>query len=871
MKMKHQKITGVLKLTGMIFILIILIAAFLSWFVTKSWPQTNGKLQVKGLRSIVTVTRDQWGIPNIYAKNDHDLFFAQGYVTAQDRLFQMEMHRRIGTGTLSEIAGAGGLGTDYMSRMFGLRRIAEQSYQQLDNDTKTLIQAYCDGINAYIKTHRDKLPIEFTLLNFKPKPWTTLDSMSFANFMALINALNWNYELYRTQVTDKLGEKMAVDELPPWYPDNPEIITKDLEKYSWRKDLTASAAPNDPPQRFQANDPPAQNGWLKDNSLTRFFDSDDFLAKVLQFGWASGTWAISGKYTATGKPILACDVHMGLFIPSFWYEIGLHGGRFDMNGYSLPGAPFILLGRNQNIAWGFVNLNPDVQDFYVETLNNRRHPTKYLYQGKWYDLEKKQEIIKVKGKAPVVLNLLFTRHGPIFNDWLKVDQDTLKYLKNIKSYAGKWSPLQWSEWERPEPIAMRWAVQDGCYVLKATSMLDRAKNWNEFRNALSYWDSLGESFIYADNQGNIGYQAAAKIPIRSSKHPGVLPVSGSSGEYEWQGYIPFNQLPSLYNPPTGYVAAANNKTTTDAYPYQFTYDWFHPGYRARSLVTNLNSLIARGKPITVEDMRLLQGDNFSYAAKQLNVYLAALRPENQFEAKVLRYVKKWDARYDQNSIGASIFSTWYTYLEANTYTDKQIKYRIWGFQFPLKHIESLVKIMKDPTNKWFDNPDTPNRIETRARVRDDVVKISFKMAIEYLKKNYGNDPAQWKFSRVQTVYLTHPLFGEAPLIGSIFKSREKLPFAGSPTSIAFAYCNNFPPRKFNVSFAATQRDIVSFGNPDQMLSVISTGSSMQLFNPHREDQMKLWADLKYHPMPFGKEAVAKTAVDQLTLIPAAGQ
>ncbi len=863
--MRKKGISSVLKITGLIVvILIILIGAFLTWFVRKPWPQTKGKLEVKGLRDTVTVIRDKWGIPNIYAKNDYDLFFAQGYVTAQDRLFQLEMHRRIGNGTLSEIAGKGGLGTDKMSRMLGLRRIAEKSYPLLDNDTKAILQAYSNGINAYIKTHKNKLPLEFTLLNCKPAPWTPLDSMSFVNFMSSINGLNMNYELYNAEVTAKLGEKMAKDELPPWDSDNPEIITKDLEKYSWRKYLTPLSTQNNTSKQLEDNYRSGKNDWLKYYNITSTFDSDDLLSKMQQFGWASGTWAISGKYTATGKPILACDVHMGLFIPSFWYEIGLHGGRFNMSGFSLPGTPFILLGRNQNITWGFVNLNADVQDFYVETLDNSTNPTKYLYQGKWYDLEKKQEVIKVKGKAPVVLNLLITRHGPIVNDWLKVDKDDRKNLEKIKTFAGQWTPLQWgSKWENPQPIALRWAVQDGCYVLKATSLLNQAKNWSEFRNALSYWDGLGESFIYADNQGNIGYQAAAKIPVRAPEHLGTLPVSGSDGKYEWKGYIPFNDLPYLYNPPTGWVAAINNKTTTDAYPYKFTYDWFHPGYRARSLVTNLKSLISKGKPITIEDMRLLQSDTFSYAAKQLNVYLAAFKPENPFEAKVLSYVKKWDGRYDKNSVGAAIFSTWYNYMDTNTFSDEQLKYKLWGFQFPLKHIESLITIMKAPTNKWFDNVFTPDKVETR----DDIVKISFKDALEFLKKSYGNDPVKWNLSRVQRVYLTHALFGGTPIVGSIFKSSEILPFAGSPTSIAFAYCNTFPPKKFNVTFASTQRDIVSFGDPDTMLSVIQSGSSMHLFNPHREDQMKLWADLKYHPMPFTKGDANKIGVDTLTLLP----
>jgi penicillin amidase len=323
-------------------------------------------------------------------------------------------------------------------------------------------------------------------------------------------------------------------------------------------------------------------------------------------------------------------------------------------------------------------------------------------------------------------------------------------------------------------------------------------------------------------------------------------------------------MPYLYNPPTGYVAAANNKTTTDAYPYKFTYDWFHPGYRARSLVNNLNSLISNGKPVTVEDMQKLQGDNYSYLAAQLNPYLADLQPDNPFEAKVLDYAKKWDARFDLDSIGASIYSAWYTYLDGGTFDDELSQKKVWGYFFPLKHMESLAQIMKNPTNAWFDNVYTTNKIETR----DDIVKISFKKALQFLTLHYGSDPARWNFGRVQTTRLYHPLFGRGiPVISSLFSSGETLPFSGSPTSIAFAYSDHFPPNAYNVTFAATQRHIVSFDNPDNMLSVVSSGSSMQLFNPHREDQMKMWSELKYHPMPFSKEGVAKAAKNQLTIIP----
>ncbi len=862
--MKKKSKLKVVKIIGIIIAVIVLIAAVsIPFLITRPWTQVSGKLEVKGLLANVTIIRDKWGIPNIYAENDHDLFFAQGYVHAQDRLYQLEIHHRLGNGNLSEMVGKPGVGTDKAMRVYGTRRIAEKSYSLLDDDIKAQLQAYCDGINAYIDTHKDKLPVEFIVLNIKPSRWTPIDSLSFGNVLALLNAVNFSYELFRAQMIAKLGEKMTEDALPPWDEDNPEIITKDLEKYSWRKNILSRTSQTQKKDIIQENYFADKFDWLKNNEIKGTVNLEDYITGASTFGWASGAWAVSGKYTESGKPILACDVHMGLNIPSVWYEIGMHGGRFDISGFSVPGEPLILLGHNKDISWGFVNLNPDVQDLYMEKLDNPENPRQYLYMGKWYDLEKKKEIINVKGRKPEILDLMFTRHGPLVNDLVKISKDDLKDFKNKAKFAGKWSPLQRDRWEGSEPLALRWAVHDGCISIKSIFLFNQARNWDEFRNALSYWDNLGESFIYADNQGNIGYQSAAKIPIRNPKHLGTIPVPGWTGEYEWKGYIPFNLLPNLYNPPTGFVATANNKTVTDAYPYKFTYDWFHPGYRARSLVHLLSTLISNRKPITIEDMEKIQGDNFSYTAQTLNKYLAALKPDNDLEAKVLDYAGKWDARYDLNSVGASIYSVWYSYMDVNTYNDELEQKKVWGFYLPLKHIQSLVKIISNANNPWFDNVFTTDKIETR----NDIAKISLKEAIKYLAANYGNDPSKWTLDKVQTVNLKHQILGNVPVIGMIFNSLQTLPFAGSPTSIAFAFSYNSPPLKYNIAFAANERHIVPLENPDNTQTILSSGESAQIFNPHREDQMKLWAELKYHTMPFSKERVEKAAVNTLLLIP----
>jgi penicillin amidase len=867
-KKKKLIIVRILKIFAIFLAAVIVAAAgFAYWFVTNPWPQVNGELSVKGLQGKVTVLRNKFGVPDIYAENDHDLFFAQGYVQAQDRLFQMDVYRHIGNGRLAELVGQPGVGVDRVTRTYGLRRIAEKTFPLLDDAVKAQLQAYADGVNAYIESHPNKLPVEYSIVQYKPEPWTPLDSMSWANVIGMQKGLNVDYELLRAQLNAKLGEKMTTDALPSYDPESPIIISKDLEKYSWKKNL--AAVNNKAEQALCAGDEktPDSLSWLADKNIEGLADLNQFFPNGKNFGWASGGFAVSGKYTESGKPILAYDVHIDLSIPSIWYEMGLHGGNYDVSGVSFPGLPYILLGHNKNIAWAYEQMSPDVEDLYIEKFDDNDNPTKYLYMGKWYEIEKKQELINVKGNEPVVMDLFFTRHGVIMNHLFKITENDKKDLKNITDFQGRFAPFQRGRWEGAQPIALRWSLQEGSFVAQCASLLNKAGNWEEFRHAVSYWDLLGQNFIYIDDQGNIGYQAAAKIPIRAPKHLGIVPVSGWTGENEWRGFIPFDQLPSLYNPPTGYVYSVNNKVTTDDYPYFITYDWYYPGFRAKSLLRLIDEMISHNKPFTIEEMERIQSDTYSYAAEKLNTYLAAVQPENDKQAIVLDYVKKWDARFDLDSIGATIYQVWYSYLENNTFNDERVKYEVWGYNQPFKHLLSLINIMKDPTNAWFDNALTEDIKETS----DDIIKASFQSAIQYLEKNYGPNPSEWKLRSLQTVNLKHQILNSVPVIGQFFNSQQTLPIAGSFTSFAFAYSATWAPQQYNIMFGTSMSQIVSFNNLDKTLSVIPTGASGHIFNPHREDQMKLWAEMKHHEMPFTKEGVGRAAVDKLVLNPVLDQ
>lgn len=826
-KKKRSIWSRIIKVTMLTFLaLIILVSTTGVWLVVNPWPKTNGKLEVKGLVSSVKVYRDKLGVPQIYADNEHDLFFGQGYVQAQDRLWQMEVNRRVGNGTLSEIIGYPGLGIDKLFRVFGMRRVAEKTWPLFDDDTRAIIDAYCKGINAYIDTHSGKLPLEFLLVGAKPAHWTPIDVVSYGNTIAYINGLNYSYEMFRAQLIAKLGEQRASEALPVWDNNNPLVIPPELNNYI----------------------------FLKNKKISGISNLENIMPGSETFGWASGAWVVSGKYTDSGNPILAGDVHMSIGIPSLWYEVGLHGGRFDIVGFSLPGTPFVVSGHNQRIAWSFTNMNPDVQDLYVEKFDDLENPTKYEYMGKWYDLERVEEVIKVKGNPDVNLEVLITRHGPVLNDLLEVTDNDINDQKNYNKSSGYWPPLRRERWSNTEPIAIRWAFFDRCIVLKSIKDLNLAQNWNQFKNALSQWDSLSQNFVYGDIDGNIGYQAAAKIPIRVSKHSGAIPVPGWTGDHEWKGYIPFEKLPSMYNPPTGYMAVVNSKTVDDSYPYQLTYDWFHPGYRGRSVKTLMDNLIAKGVPITKEDMRIIQADNYSYGDAVITPYLAAVEPANQLEADALEFINNWDNRYDQNSIGAAIYKVWYSFMDRNVYDDELEKEMVWGFHPPLKRLLSLINLISDEKNAWYDDLKTPE-IETR----DQMIKKSLTEAVNWLASEYGNNVNNWTLGRIQTVRLKHQILGDVPYLKEVFNSRGTYPFTGSPISVTFAFSYSTPPRKINVTFASNQRNIFDVGNWDDSWAVNSTGASGHIFNPHREDQMEMWASILFHNLPFSKEAVEKSS------------
>lgn len=792
-----------------LLVLILLLVIGGVWFVRRPLPQVSGQISMQGLTAPVQVVRDKMGIPSIYAQNDHDLFFAQGYVHAQDRLWQMEINRRAGSGTLSAALGKATIATDQLVRTMGWRRAAEKDWSLLDEDARAQLTAYTDGVNAYVNTHRDRLPIEFTILGVNYEPWTPLDTLAWGKAVTFSLAGNYRLELLRAQIISQLGEDVAQQLLPPYGNDKPIIIPPDAQGYASFK--------ND---RF-----PGLDG------------ADVFMGEP---GPVSGSnnWVVSGNRTTTGKPILANDTHLAAGIPSIWYANGLHGGRFNVVGFTFPGVPGVIIGHNDRIAWGVSNVNPDVEDLYMEKLDDPKNPTQYEFKGQWQPLDVISDTIQVKGQAPMPLRILQTRHGPIIND-------------AIAATPGVTAPL-----------AFRWRALDGSTQFQAILQIDRAQNWDEFRNALKSWDSPSQNFVYADVDGNIGYQTPGSIPIRPVKDQGLVPVPGWTGEYEWGKDIPFDELPKVFNPSTGFLATANNKIVSDDYPYTIAYEW-DPGFRAK----RITDLIQAKPKLSLEDIQTMQADTYSLAAEALEPYLLQVQPKDDTQKAVLDQVRGWDKRYEIDRTGGAIYQVWYWFLLKNTLDDDlgnelADKYlagayeRHGTFQVPL-----MIKIMADPKSPWFDDKTTP-QVETR----DDIESRSLADAINWLSQRYGSDPTKWTWGRLHTLTLAATPLGQtgiAPLTWLF--SVGPMPVRGDNFSIdgaSFRYSNPFV-----MVHGASQRDIIDLSDLNNSIMTLTTGVSGQTFSPHYKDFISTWQNVQYHPMYFDRGRLDADSEATLTLSP----
>ena len=773
--------------------LALLLTSVAAVLIQRSFTPVDGVVKLKGLDSEVKVYRDNWGVPHIYAENEDGLFFAQGYVQAQDRLWQMELHRRMGSGTLAEAFGEAALESDKFFRAIGLRRCAASSYRSLNPAMQRVLQSYCQGVNAFISANKDNLPIEFTILGFKPADWAPTDSLAVSELIAWELGKNWEVELTRGRLVQKLGGEKAGQLLAPYPQTGPLVIPPEL-----------MASP------------------LGTEVASGLQQVSDCLG--------SNNWVVDGQKTVSGKPLLANDPHLSVMMPSIWYETGLHGAGFDVVGVSLPGCPLINIGRNRDISWGITNLPADTQDFYIEKLNPA-NGLQYEAKGEWKLLQVIEEEIKVRGRNEAEkLPVRLSRHGPLMDN----------VIKGLE-----------------QPLALQWTGYGNSRLLESVYRLDKAGNWEEFHDALQYWDAPSQNIVYADKDGNIGYQSTGMIPIRN-KGQGTVPVPGWTGDYDWTGYIPYGELPVVLNPSTHFIATANNKVVSDNYSHFLTYDW-SPPYRAQ----RITGLLKAKDKLSVEDFRDIQADIYDIPASLFTPYALQAKPSTEQETQALEILRKWDYNDRADSPAPAIYQVFYVKLLKNILQDKLGEplfsdyLRAMGGSGDV-HAIFMEGIMRDKDSAWFDDARTPVR-----ETRDDIVKRSLADALAELSGKFGPDPAKWQWGAIHATWFRHPL-GRIPGLDAVF-SLGPVPTAGSRYTVnvaAFDYSN-----PYSVVALPSYRQIIDWSNPDKSLAMHTTGQSGLAFSPHYGDMLPKWLNMEYHTMLFSRADVEAQARAVLTLKP----
>ena len=791
---------------GIVLLLVLLLALAAVWWVRRPWPQVDGTIEVAGLSAPVEVVRDRWGVPHLYAKDEADLFFAQGFVHAQDRLWQMEMNRRIGRGELSEILGEDALGIDIFMRTLGLRRAAEADWARMPPEPRGALEAYARGVNAFLASHRSRLPVEFSLLRAEPRPWEPVDSLVWGKVMCWNLGENFNFELSRARLVAKVGPAMTQQILPPYRDGVPLAIPPETRSFAWLRDVDFDGA----------------------EQMAAFFADRGP-------DWGSNNWVIHGSRTATGKPLLANDTHLSLNVPSLWYANGLHGGRFDVTGFSLPGVPMILLGHNRRIAWGVTDLIPDVQDFYVERFDDPKEPARYLFRGQWRPLRADAESIPVRGRGPEKVEILRTHHGPVMNQ-------VIARLTEV-----------------PEPMTLRWAAVEPGDLLRSVHQLNRAGSWQEFRDALRFWDAPNLSFVYADVDGNIGFQATGNIPVRAAGHQGLVPVPGWTGTSEWTGFIPFDELPTSFNPPAGFLVTANNKVVGDDYPHFLAYEWADP-FRVQWLTRWLKE----HPRATLEDMRALQAGTRSLHAESLRPVLLAVQPKDEAERRALDAVRAWDLRNEPDAAGAAVFQVWYRHLLRNTIGDELGDALVREYQrYDWIHGRMMVELARNRADRWFDDTGTP-----AAETLDDMAARSLTDAVRWLSERLGDRPEEWRWGAIHTVTLRHQPIGESglPVLSSLFNAGpvEAPGDRFSVNSHWFTFSSQSP---YEANGGPAHRFVVDLSDLDRSQGIQNSGQSGHLFHPHREDLIPLWQRVEHISLPHSRERVLETAAARLTLQP----
>jgi penicillin G amidase len=804
-------------------IVVLVLGVAIWWFVYRPLPQLDGVVVVPGLQSEVSVERDNWGVPHLRGGSVEDLAEAQGYVTAQDRLWQMDLLRRAARGQLSEVLGSKTLEIDKDFRVLNFSRAAERDFGMIRPDVRRILEAYARGVNHFIEQHTNRLPLEFTLLRYKPQPWLPSDSLVIGCYMYRTLVDTREEEMGRAVVTAKVGTELARDlysaeasmdrfvvgegvagkdsragARPDHNRDEEEDEMDPEDVLKAGRQMDAGPTASSPPDLTSVFGEEVQ-GWLKESR------------RQIRRSLGSNNWVVSGEHTATGKPLLANDMHLELTLPPIWYEIHLTAPGWNVKGFALPGAPMVVVGHNDRIAWGFTNNGADVLDLYIETFNPEK-PDEYRVNGTWKKADVYDEVIKVKGEPDQHLRLAVTRHGPV----VRQDGD--------KSYA------------------MRWTVLEPGALCDFYNWLGKAQNWGEFREIMKGIWGPGQNVVYADVDGNIGYILGAHVPVRKKGH-GEVPVPGDTDDYEWTGYIPFEQLPQVFNPEGGLIVTANARVTGPNYKHYITDHWEEPYRTAR-----IYDLLHDKRDLRAEDMLKIQTDIYSYPhaflAEQLAAAARVAPPKDERARKLIHEAKDWNGMADASSsvvsfLDAVLFQTLDLILEPHLGDDAD--------QYHWRRVAFLQRVLTERPARWL-----PSDYKTY----DELLSAAADLAVKRLEeKTKDKDPEDWAWKRFNDLDILHPIGREGIL-------KRLLSITNQPQS-----GTEWSPRAASRDHGPSERFVANLANWDESIMLIAGGQSGQTGSEHYRDQFPYWFEGKAIYGTFTDAAEAKVKRHTLRLRP----
>ncbi|WP_191566050.1 penicillin acylase family protein [Metabacillus idriensis] len=772
-------------LGGLLFLMVGAVI-FINLYIEKSLPKLSGDINVSGIKNAVEVTRDKNGVPHISTQSEQDLYIAQGYVQAQDRLFQMDLSRRQASGMLSEVVGEAAVDRDKFFRTLGLRRAAEASYPEYDQKSKEAMKWFADGVNAFIEeaSANGTLPPEFKLLGYEPASWTPIDSLTIGKYMAFDLGGHWSGQAFRYWALDTFPEEKAYDLFPSYPKDAPEILTAYKDVHLEIEKSFASAII-----------PPEFNG--------------------------SNNWVVSGEKSKSGKPLLADDPHLSLGTPSIWYQMHLQAEEMNVSGVIFAGVPGIILGHNDHIAWGVTNTGPDVQDLYIEK-RNPDNPHQFLYNNKWEDATVHSEPIAIKDAKTLDYEVVETRHGPIVSDFA---------FDKHKDTA----------------LAMKWTALMPSAEFQAVLSMNKAKNWDEFEDALTDFHVPTQNFVFAGSDGTIAYKANGKIPIRK-KGDGLIPVPGWTDEYEWEGFIPYDELPRVINPEEGFVATANNKVIDESYPYHISHHWAQP-YRYK----RIKEVLETSKKLTLNDMKNLQMDQQNlYAEEFLHPLLERISASdlNDTEKAAANLLGKWNLQDDKEMTAPLLFHLLMKEIPVTLFKEAVPKNMDTLFEGKQGIVDELLRrALNGDESEWI----------AEKGGLDQVLHTSFRNVVSSLIEEYGKNPEDWNWGDYHQLYFGHPLSSASPVLKWLFNNEKPLPVGGSQITVGAASYT----AEGVVDHGASWRFVIDAAEISKGHHIVGPGQSGHVKSEWYHDQLDDWISGNYHLTDIHAEQTEKG----LTLLP----